>query len=81
MTGKPEHKGNRNYLGQQSIEQAKKHIIHNELTSIAHVRKNSVALQRGLQVNIDFTGDVASFYRVYQNNDDNQSALVLLNKG
>ena len=81
MTGKPEHKGNRNYLGQQSIEQAKEHIIHNELTSIAHVRKNSVALQRGLQVNIDFNGDVASFYRVYQNNDDNQSALVLLNKG
>lgn len=81
MTGKPEHKGNRNYLGQQRIEQAKSHIIHNELTSIAHVRKNSVALQRGLQVNLDFNGDLASFYRVYQNNDDSQTALVLLNKG
>ena len=81
MTGKPEHKGNRNYLGQQRIEQAKNHVIHHELTNIAHVRKNSVALQRGLQVNLDFKGDVASFYRVYQNNDENQTALVLLNKG
>ncbi|WP_259365350.1 alpha-amylase family glycosyl hydrolase [Colwellia sp. BRX10-3] len=81
MTGKPEHKGNRNYLGQQRIEQAKNHIIHNELTSIAHVRKSSVALQRGLQVNVDFKDDMASFYRVYQNNGDNQTALVLLNKG
>jgi cyclomaltodextrin glucanotransferase len=81
MTGKPEHKGNRNYLGQQRIEQAKNHNIHHELTNIAHVRKSSVALQRGLQVNLDFKGDVASFYRVYQNNDENQTALVLLNKG
>ncbi|WP_245807547.1 alpha-amylase family glycosyl hydrolase [Cognaticolwellia beringensis] len=81
MTGQPEHKGNRNYLGQQRIEQAKNYIIHNELTSIAHVRKSSVALQRGLQVNADFKGDLASFYRVYQNNGDNQTALVLLNKG
>ena len=81
MTGKAEHKGNRNYLGQQRVKQAKNHIIHNELTNIAHVRKNSVSLQRGLQVNLDFNGDLASFYRVYQNNDDNQTALVLLNKG
>lgn len=81
MTGKPEHKGNRNYLGQQRIEQAKTHMIHHELTKIAHVRKSSVALQRGLQVNVDFHGDAASFYRVYQNNDENQTALVLLNKG
>jgi cyclomaltodextrin glucanotransferase len=81
MTGQPEHKGNRNYLGQQRIEQAKNHIIHDELTKIAQIRKKSVALQRGLQVNLDFNGDLASFYRVYQNNDVNQTALVLLNKG
>ncbi|TYK66296.1 alpha-amylase family glycosyl hydrolase [Colwellia echini] len=81
MTGEPEHKGNRNYLGQQKIEQAKNHIIHRELTNIANIRKNSVALQRGLQVNLDFNKNLASFYRVYQNDDDNQTALVLLNKG
>ena len=81
MTGLPEHKGNRNYLGQQNIEQAKKHIIHNELTRIAHVRKQSVALQRGLQINLKFSGDQASFYRVYQNEEESQTALVLLNKG
>ncbi len=81
MTGKAEHKGNRNYLGQQRIEQAKSHIIHHELTNIANVRKNSVALQRGLQINLDFKGNLASFYRVYQHKADNQTALVLLNKG
>lgn len=81
MTGLPEHKGNRNYLGQQRIEQAKKHIIHNELTRIAHVRKQSVALQHGLQINLEFSGDQASFYRVYQNEEESQTALVLLNKG
>jgi cyclomaltodextrin glucanotransferase len=81
MTGTPEHKGNRNYFGQQRIEQAKHHIIHKELTDIANIRKNSVALQRGLQVNLQFNDDLASFYRVYQNNNENQTALVLLNKG
>ncbi|MGJ8691580.1 MAG: alpha-amylase family glycosyl hydrolase [Thalassotalea sp.] len=81
MTGKAEHKGNRNYLGQARIEQAKTHIIHHELTKIAQVRKNSIALQRGLQINLDFNGELASFYRVYQHKADSQTALVLLNKG
>lgn len=81
MTGLPEHKGNRNYLGQERIEQAKSHKIHNQLTRIAHIRKNHIALQRGLQINLSFDGDEAAFYRVYQNEGVNQTALVLLNKG
>ena len=81
MTGKPEHQGNRNYLGQQRIEAAKKHIIHNELTRIAQVRKRSLALQKGLQLNLNFSGQTASFYRVYQDDKTSQTALVLLNKG
>ena len=48
---------------------------------IAKVRKQSVALQRGLQANIEFTDDTAAFYRVYQDEGIRQTALVLLNKG
>ncbi len=81
MTGLPEHQGNRNYLGQARVEQAKTHPIHNQLTRIAHIRKNHIALQRGLQINHDFDDNQASFYRVYQQNGVNQTALVLLNKG
>lgn len=81
MTGKREHEGNRNYLGQQNIEQAKNHVIHQELTRIANVRKNAIALQKGVQLNLAFTKDIASFYRIYQADGINQTALVLLNKG
>ncbi len=80
MTGKKEHEGNRNYLGQANIEKAKKHIIHAKLTAIANVRKDSIALQKGVQLNLDFSDDTASFYRVYQADGANQTALVLLNK-
>ncbi|WDD98345.1 alpha-amylase family glycosyl hydrolase [Thalassomonas actiniarum] len=81
MTGKPEHQGNRNYLGQDRIEEAKSHVIHNELKQIAGLRKATPALQRGLQLNLDFNGQTASFYRVYQDKGISQTALVLLNKG
>ncbi len=81
MTGKKEHEGNRNYLGQANIEKAKKHVIHEKLTIIANVRKDSIALQKGVQLNLDFSSDTASFYRVYQADGVNQTALVLLNKG
>jgi len=80
MTGKAEHQGNRNYLGQANIEKAKTHVIQQSLTKIANIRKTSIALQKGIQVNLDFQGDSASFYRVYQNQEINQTALVLLNK-
>lgn len=81
MTGKPEHEGNRNYFGQENIEKAKSHPIHKDLTKIAHVRKNTVALQRGLQVNLEFSQNTAMFYRVFQDGNQFQTALVMLNKG
>lgn len=80
MTGKSEHQGNRNYLGQSRIDSAKTHPVHQHLTKIANIRKNHIALQSGLQLNLDFDGDKASFYRVYQKEGVNQTALVLLNK-
>ncbi|WP_143871196.1 alpha-amylase family glycosyl hydrolase [Catenovulum sediminis] len=80
MTGKAEHQGNRNYFGQQNIEIAKTHPIALQLKRIADVRKNSIALQRGLQLNIEFSQETAAFYRIYQHQGENQTALVLLNK-
>ena len=80
MRGKAEHQGNRNYLGQANVELAKTHPIHDALAGIANVRKSTPALQNGLQVNLEFKGDFASFYRVIQKGDIAQTALVLLNK-
>ena len=79
--GADQHAGNRDYFGQENIERAKTHAIHAALSRIAAIRKGSVALQRGLQVNLQFAGDTASFYRVYQQGSQTQTALVLLNKG
>lgn len=79
--GADQHAGNRDYFGQENIELAKSHPIHGALSRIAGIRKGSVALQRGLQMNIEFGEDTASFYRVYQKDGLNQTALVLLNKG
>ncbi len=79
--GTDQHGGNRDYFGQDSIERARNHRIHRELTRIANVRKQSIALQRGLQANLEFTDDTAAFYRVYQDEWIRQTALVLLNKG
>ncbi|WP_240318668.1 alpha-amylase family glycosyl hydrolase [Lysobacter sp. TY2-98] len=79
--GTAEHTGNRNYFGQQRIEEAKKNPIHDALRRIAKVRAATPALQRGLQLNLEFKGDHAAFYRVVQTGDAQQTALVLLNKG
>lgn len=81
MRGKPEHNGNRNYFGQDNINAAPAHPIHRALSRIANVRRQSVALQRGLQLNLELQGDRAAFYRVYQHAGEAQLALVLLNKG
>jgi len=81
MAGTKEHEGNRNYFGLENIEKAKNHPIKTNLSKIANVRKNSIALQKGLQINLEFSGNKASFYRVYQHQGNNQTALVLLNKG
>ena len=79
--GLAEHRGNRDYFGQPNIDLAKSHPVRNRLSTIAHVRKESIALQRGLQANLSFDGDTAVFYRVYQKAGEAQTALVLLNKG
>jgi cyclomaltodextrin glucanotransferase len=78
--GLDQHEGNRDYFGQENVEAAKTHPIHAALARIANVRKNSIALQRGLQVNRLMGDDVAVFYRVYQRDDVAQTALVVLNK-
>lgn len=81
MTGKGEHEGNRNYFGQYRVNTASRHPVHQQLTRIANLRKVTPALQRGLQVNLKFEGNIAAFYRVLQTEDTDQTALVLLNKG
>ena len=81
MNGKVEHQGNRNYYGPQNIAAARNGEVFKRLARIADVRKQSVALQKGLQENLLFEGHKAAFYRVYQRDGVNQTALVLLNKG
>ena len=81
MRGRPEHAGNRNYFGQQRVNAAPASPIFKALRRIANVRRNSVALQRGLQLDVALKGDLAIFYRVYENAGAAQTALVLLNKG
>ncbi len=78
--GKGEHFGNRNYYGKDNIEKAKTHKIAKRLTKIANARKANIALQKGLQVPVKLDGDQAMFYRIYQYQNTNQTALVLLNK-
>ena len=81
MRGRAEHGGNRNYFGNEGIAAAKSHPIRAELVRIANVRASSPALQRGLQVELELSGQRAAFYRVYQHAGHHQLALVLLNKG
>ena len=81
MRGRPEHAGNRNYLGQQRLDEAPANPIHQNLKRIANLRQHSIALQKGLQLDIELKGDRAIFYRVYENAGQAQTALVLLNKG
>ncbi|MCL1079123.1 cyclomaltodextrin glucanotransferase [Parashewanella spongiae] len=78
--GKPEHFGNRNYFGVENIEKAKNHVIAKNLTRIAKIRLNNIALQRGIQIPIEMKGDRAAFYRVFQHDGLYQTALVFLNK-
>src|SRR5690606_29001454 len=54
---------------------------HAPLQRIARLRRESPALQRGLQLNLRLEGDQAAFYRVHQHDGIAQTALVLLNKG
>ncbi len=79
--GRAELQGNRNYYGQQRIDAAAQSPIYRNLARIAQLRRGSVALQRGLQLNLKLQGDEAAFYRVYEHDGIAQTALVLLNKG
>ncbi len=81
MRGRAEHAGNRNYYGQERIDAAAQSPIFAPLQRIARLRRDSPALQRGLQLNLKLEGDQAAFYRVYQRGGVAQTALVLLNKG
>ena len=78
--GTNEHTGNRDYFGQDNVNKARSHPIRKALQRIAAVRKGSIALQRGLQVNGNFDDDTAEFFRVYEKDGVAQTALVLLNK-
>ncbi len=81
MRGQAEHGGNRAYFGQERIAAAPASPIHASLKRIASLRRESPALQRGLQLPVRLHGDQAVFYRVYQHDGQAQTALVLLNKG
>jgi cyclomaltodextrin glucanotransferase len=81
MRGHAEHDGNRNYYGQERVDAAGKSPIYPALKRIATLRRDSPALQRGLQLNLRLKGDEAVFYRVYEHEGITQTALVLLNKG
>lgn len=81
MRGTAEHAGNRNYFGQERVDAAPSSPIFAPLKRIANLRRQSVALQRGLQLNVSLKGDQAIFYRVYDHGGQRQTALVLLNKG
>ena len=80
MRGTAEHAGNRNYLGQERINSATANPIQQALSDIANVRKATPALQRGLQLNVELKEHKAMFYRVLQDKENQQTALVLLNK-
>ncbi|MFN4160932.1 MAG: alpha-amylase family glycosyl hydrolase [Stenotrophomonas sp.] len=81
MRSRAEHAGNRAYFGQQRIAAAPQSPIFGPLQRIAQLRQATPALQRGLQVNERLQGDEAVFFRVLQQGDTHQTALVLLNKG
>jgi len=77
--GAAEHRGNRNYYGVENIEAAKSHRIRLALQRVARLRADSVALQRGLQLDMAYTERTAAFFRVYQRDGVAETALVLLN--
>ncbi|MBF8291204.1 MAG: amyA [Steroidobacteraceae bacterium] len=81
MAGNKEHEGNRNYFGPEGIAAARENRIRRALAHIAQIRRDSPALQRGLQLNLDIGRDRATFLRVYEKGGVNQTALVMLNKG
>lgn len=80
MTGEREHTGNRNYLGAERLKTAAQHPVHQQLKAVIALRNQSIALQRGLQLNLDYQQHTAAFLRLYQRQGQSETALVLLNK-
>lgn len=80
MRGTAEHAGNRNFIGQETLNKQANHPIREGLIEIANIRKQLPALQQGLQITHKMLGDKASFYRVLQTEQTQQIVLVLLNK-
>ena len=80
MRGTAEHSGNRNFIGQATLNDNVSHPIRESLIEIGKVRQSLPALQQGLQINHELKGNKASFYRVLQTQQTQQIALVLLNK-
>ena len=80
MRGTAEHAGNRNFIGQETLNKQANHPIREGLIEIANIRKQLPALQQGLQITHKMLGDEASFYRVLQTEQTQQIVLVLLNK-
>jgi cyclomaltodextrin glucanotransferase len=78
--GTDQHSGNRDYFGIDNLQRAKGHPVYEALQGIATLRRSLVSLQRGLQVNIEFTDDTAVFLRIYQEGGRSEQALVMLNK-
>jgi glycosidase len=81
MAGTKEHEGNRNYFGPDNVARARSHPIRAALARVANLRRETPALQRGLQVNLEFRDDLAVFLRVLEEGEVAQTALVALNKG
>lgn len=81
MRGRAEHAGNRAYYGQARVDAGTGSPIHASLSRIANLRRDTPALQRGLQLVLDLQGEHAAFYRVLDDGNARQTALVLLNKG
>jgi glycosidase len=77
--GLAEHHGNRDYFGSDNVDAARSHPVRAALARVANMRRKSIALQRGVQVNLEFTDDTAAFLRVYRHAGENETALVLLN--
>lgn len=78
--GAAEHAGNRDYFGSDNVALAKEHPVHAALRRVANLRRGSVALQRGLQVNLEYAQDTALFLRVFQRDGVAQTALIALNR-
>ncbi len=79
--GRPEHGGNRNFLGAERLARARWHPIHTGLRRIARLRQASAALQRGRQINREFGENHAVFWRLYQDAEQSETAVVALHKG